>query len=80
MIYFRTRASAILYNFLKSIKDDKVLYYFKWLPCIPLTFFKANKRFEFVDILKTLFIYLRKTNIKSNRVPCLLSVGMEVPS
>ena len=51
MLIFRNRASAVLYDFLASIKSNK----FFLLPCnichiVPITFLKAGVDYEFIDI------------------------------
>ena len=51
MLVTARRASAILYNLLKSIKDDRAfLLPASICPIVPLTFLKAGRAFEFVDI------------------------------
>lgn len=51
MFVFRSRASAVLYDFLMSLNTEKVFL----IPCnicpiVPLIFLKANIKFEFIDI------------------------------
>lgn len=51
MIAYEKRASVILYNLLKSLPDDRpFLLPSNVCPIVPLTFLKANRTFEFVDI------------------------------
>lgn len=51
MIVFEKRASTVLYNYLMTTADERTyLLPANSCPVIPLTFFKAGKKFEFVDI------------------------------
>lgn len=50
MILFENRASIVLFNVLKEIKNTKFLLPLNVCPIVPDTFIKANKRFEFIDI------------------------------
>lgn len=66
------RASAILYNLLKSQKDiDPWLLPANICPIVPLTFFKAGVPFEFVDIsAETLHMDLEQAEGRLERGQC----------
>lgn len=56
MAILENRASTILYNILMSIEDYKpFLMPSNVCPIVPITFLKARKAFEFVDISETTF-------------------------
>jgi dTDP-4-amino-4,6-dideoxygalactose transaminase len=51
LILFANRASAILYNILAGRRDDRpFILPANVCPIVPLTFLKAGRKFEFVDI------------------------------
>ena len=51
MLVTARRASAILYNLLRSIEDERAFLLPATIcPIVPLTFLKAGRPFEFVDI------------------------------
>jgi len=48
---FEPRAAAIIYNILRAYEEDKVFILpSNVCPIVPITFLKANKRFELIDI------------------------------